>query len=209
MHALSRIGFNAEVMVDMVNGDQTGDADDADTYQKEVKLADGTKIVINSVTLSGKFYPSGTLNLNEGEWTPATATKVDYKLTQDNFGQGNPSFTFTNKDGKNKRPLNNFESYIMIIPQDFTKATAPEDKITVTIAYDVFTEDAALPEIEGWGKGSLVKNVVTSDPFTIDFQQGKAYNFTLHIGMTSVKLSATVEGWGEITDIAVNVPINK
>ena len=217
LHALSRIGFNAEVMVDMVNNDQTGDKDDnmkegseGITYQEKVELADGTKIVINKVTFSGNFYKQGILNLYGGAWTPTTPSGVtNFVLTkEDNFGQGDPSYTFTNTDKKNKRPLNSLDSYIMIIPQDFTDVEK-NGTLTVTVDYDVFTADAALPEVSGWGKGSLVNNVITSDPFIVDFKQGKAYNFTLHIGMTSVELSATVEGWGDPEDIVVNVPLNK
>ena len=51
--------------------------------------------------------------------------------------------------------------------------------------------------------------MITSEPFGFTFEAGKAYSFNLHLGLTSVKFSATVEGWDETTPgIVVNVPIN-
>ena len=75
--------------------------------------------------------------------------------------------------------------------------------------YDVVTIDSAFDTSANSGDGKVkVKNIIESNPFTINFEQGKAYKFTLHLGMTSVKLTASVQDWGEETDIAVNVPIN-
>ena len=37
---------------------------------------------------------------------------------------------------------------------------------------------------------------------------GKAYTFSLQLGLTSVKLTASVADWANSYDIAVNVPIN-
>ena len=51
---------------------------------------------------------------------------------------------------------------------------------------------------------------MTSKDFTFKFEQGKAYNFVLHLGLTSVKLTAEVANWDPTdgTDYAVNVPLN-
>ena len=58
------------------------------------------------------------------------------------------------------------------------------------------------------GKSTIV-NDITSQPFNFNFEQGKAYNFVLHLGLTSVKLSAEVSGWDETNiDKVVNVPMN-
>lgn len=211
LHALSRISFDAEVMVDLVNNDQTGepndnkgDASTTDTEQSKVELEPETTIEIKQVTLAGKFYKQGILNLNGGEWTPTETENITkFVLGQSNFIEetGYKSYIFDDADGKNKRELSNPEdSYIMIIPQDFSKA---EDKLTITVEYDVVTEDEKLN-----GDKSTVTNIITSEPFGVNFLQGHAYKFTLHIGMTSVKLSAIVEGWGNEEDITVNVPIN-
>ena len=94
-----------------------------------------------------------------------------------------------------KKVLNKEDSYLMIIPQTTT--------VQIEVTYDVITTDNALLDGE-----SKITNVITSDAFNFDFKQGKAYNFCLHLGMTSVKFDAEVTGWAEIGDIAVNVPLN-
>jgi hypothetical protein len=83
----------------------------------------------------------------------------------------------------------------MILPQNTTC------KIEVT--YDVITTDGALS-----GSTSTITNKITSEEFSFEFGQGKAYNFCLHLGMTSVKFDAVVSDWTNIADIAVNVPKN-
>lgn len=217
LHALSRISFDAEVMVDLENNDQTGepndnlkkegDAETTKTEQSKVALEPETTIEIKKVTLAGKFYKQGILNLNDGEWTPTETEDITkFVLGQSNFIAETEykSYIFDDDDKENKRELSNPEdSYIMIIPQDFSNAKVNEDKLTITVEYDVVTEDSNLN-----GGNSTVTNIITSEPFGVNFLQGHAYKFTLHIGMTSVKLSATVEGWGNEKDITVNVPKN-
>ena len=39
-------------------------------------------------------------------------------------------------------------------------------------------------------------------------EMGKAYTFSLQLGLTSVKLAASITDWATGDDIAVNVPIN-
>ena len=75
--------------------------------------------------------------------------------------------------------------------------------VKVRVKYTVTTLDDNLDD-----KKSVVENNITSDAFSFTFDQGKAYNFVLHLGLTSVKLSASVSGWDE-TDHVVNVPLNK
>jgi len=80
------------------------------------------------------------------------------------------------------------------------------DKMSIEVTYVVETTDANLA-----GGKSSITNTINSGDFTWTFEQGKAYNFVLHLGMTSVKFDAEVTSWvtAEGTDVVVNVPINR
>ena len=215
LHALSRIAFNAEVMADYVNGDSTG-KDDDDTTTSNGDLASETKITIEEIELIGKFYAQGTLDLNGGSWTPVASTNdYNFKLVSGDSGNlQNYEFDGAADEGDNveedadvsKRQVNLADSYLMIIPQEF-KASGEElaegEGIKIRVKYTVVTTDSNNEK-----NSSTVTNDITSDEFAFNFEQGKAYSFNLHLGMTSVKLTATVEGWGDEEVIAVNVPIN-
>ena len=218
-HALSRIGYTAELMVDSVNGDATGDKDD-DTTTDLGDLDENTTITINSVKLIGKFDNEATLNLKGGVWSDVAAATddVEYVLTEDNFvTEDNPDnnvFEGNSDPGVDtdveKRTLNNSDSYIMIIPQemgtldDTDKLTAGTG-IKIEVDYNVVTTDSKLD-----GGKIDINNVITSEEFSFNFEQGKAYTFNLHLGMTSVKIEAKMTEWDDDTDdTAVNVPINK
>lgn len=205
-HALSRIAFAANVLVDEVNGDQTGEENDA-THTGNA-LAEGTTITINSVKITGKFYTKGELCLYRAASTdlaPTTGWMTDkfvasnddisYELKTTNFDAKTNANVFTGSTVATTL-LNNEDSYLMIMPQSL-------EDMTITVDYNVVTDDDKLE-----GDKSDIHNVITSVPFDFDFVEGKAYKFTLHLGMTSVKLSATVTGWADGGDTAVNVPIN-
>lgn len=212
-HALSRIGYTAELMVDYVNEDETGDKDDAETDLGD--LDENTTITINSVKLIGKFDKQAILNLNGGDWSGVAAATDDvtYELTKDNnlvdnvfTGNSNAG----NDDDVKLRTINKSDSYIMIIPQkmgtldDTDKLTAGTG-IKIEVDYNVVTTD---PNLDG-GKIDI-RNVITSEEFYFNFEQGKAYTFKLHLGMTSVKIEANMTEWDDKTDdTAVNVPINQ
>ena len=211
-HALARIGFNVEAMVDEVNGKETGDLD-ASPETGNGTIDENTKIVVTKVELIGNFYPSGTLNLNNTVantpiWTPAAATARTFELTPTNnfvsaTAYGETGYQTTGQlvtSATPKQKLNKDDSYLMVIPQTF--ATGNEIKIRVT--YDVITADDKLDT-----KQSKVTNVITSEPFAFTFAAGKAYSFNLHLGLTSVKFDADVSPWEAVgTGTVVNVPIN-
>ena len=210
-HALSRIGFKVQTLIDKVNTDETGDdgsiKEDTETSQGE-ELADATTITINEVKINfGSGYLSnGKLELENGTWsfdgvTPAAQT---FTLTSDNFNDFS-----ANKINSTKKQLNKDDSYIMIIPQflnrNLNDTDNAEDDINIVVTYTVTTNDDNL------STPSVVKNVMTSKDFTFNFEQGKAYNFVLHLGLSSIKLTAEVEDWKDTTegkDYSTNVPLN-
>ena len=189
-HALSRITFDVKAVVDET------DAENGDN------LLDGnTRINIRSVQLvkteeasEDPFYTYGTLNLMTGEWT-ADGTQP-FVLEDDHFYQG------VNVDGTDvvqltkfnpEQPLLNEDSYLMIIPQNFTDT----EGYRIYIVYDVISE-----KVENNGSsansthdGNTITNYIYSEPLKTNFVAGQAYKFTLLLGMTSVKFEAGVTDW--------------
>ena len=197
-HALSRVSFAAKVLVDEVGGEVDGAVEGE--HEMTNTLAPETTITINSVKLTGKFYTGGTMSLSDGTWTNTGGEKlVSFYLDETNFADKQNVFTASHME--TEELLNNEDSYIMLFPQ----VLDANNKITVTVDYDVVTTDEKNPS-----NTSNVKNVYTSDEFIIDgaFAQGRAYKLVLHLGMTSVKVSAVLEEWKE-SEHVVNVPDNK
>lgn len=174
-------------MVDKVNDDATGTPDDGSITSDAI--ADGTTITIESLELSTDFSTNGVINLYSQAWTPATATATTYSWTSSDFATTNVTTTKTN--------LNNTDKYLMILPQTVTN-------LKFKVVYKVKTLDTALN-----GGNSEITNTIEETVTNFTFEAGKAYTFNLHLGMTSVKFSATVSGWENATnETVVNLPIN-
>lgn len=187
-HAMSRVGFKVEAVFDELTDKNNGETDvDHENLTKE----DATTITVQEVELYGvnNFYTNSQLNLNGGSWIYGDRNTESYKLDGSNFENINVTI--------NKTQLNKADSYIFMIPSAFN--------VKVRVKYTVTTTDISLPN----GKSEIV-NDITSDNFNFTFVQGKAYNFVLHLGLTSVKLSADVAAWdpADGEDYAVNVPLN-
>ena len=95
------------------------------------------------------------------------------------------------------------KTYFMFIP-----GTATTDKpLVVKITYYTTTDDENLAD--GYTR---VENVITKKISAADglkFEAGKAYTLNLVLGMTSVKVSATVADWDDkTTSTQVDLPIN-
>jgi len=90
--------------------------------------------------------------------------------------------------------------YFMVIPSKVSPATATT--INVKITYHVVTKDAKLT-----GHVSDVTNAITKTvPVTL--KNGKSYNLKLILGLTSVKLDATVKDWEVADETEVYLPKN-
>jgi hypothetical protein len=85
--------------------------------------------------------------------------------------------------------------YFMVIP---TASTA----IKVKINYAVVTKDEKLT-----GNVANVDNEITKQ-ISVNLESGKSYNLKLILGLTSVKLDATVADWQVADDAEVNLPQN-
>ena len=139
-HALSRIGFKVEVMSDKVNDDATG-TPDAGSVTSDA-IASGTVVSVQKVELIGTFATSNTFNFAAGSWGTPTAGSVIYSL--DNATETNSNFisSVANNVTINEQVLNATDSYLMIIPKEFTDAATEGLKISVT--YKVKTTDPSL-----------------------------------------------------------------
>lgn len=187
-HALSRLGFEIQCQPELVNGDKTGEDDD-DT-QGNGTLDAATLVTIKKVEVMGTFAKSGWLNLNGGTWTSGTTEYTTYEFTA-----AGGEFAITNVTTA-EQTLNSNNGYLMFIPKNISD-------LQVRVTYDVTTTDSNLD-----GGKSVITNVITSDTFTVNFVQGKAYKFSLHLGLDDVDFTATMSAWEDSSDIAVNVPLN-
>lgn len=188
-HALSRVGFKVEAVMDEVNDQGNSATPDKDTQNNPI--AAGTTISVQEVELIGDFYTSGKLNLNGAAWTPDEDGKTkSYTLKAEDFTDVAKAVTI------GPEVLNKNTEYMMLIPTQTIS-------VKVRVKYTVTTADEKLE-----GKASVVENNITSGEFAFTFAQGKAYTFVLHLGLTSVKLDAEVVDWDEEVDYVVNVPNN-
>ena len=217
---------------------------DAD-INNEVAGDGKTKIYVRSVTFNG-FSMRGSLNLNsnktegpiwydisgtgklkrepvtvydgrtDGMEGVETATDVSEKPADLNpiIVQAKPYGNPELKAGVTTTAVNLFngaaDAPVMVIP-------TPGVPVTVTIVYDVETEDNRLTGYlsDGVTHGSSVENKITKNITTTQgnmiLSAGKKYVVKLHLGLTSVKFDADVAVWDDTTypdPVDVNLPDN-
>ena len=207
-HALSRIGFKRVAVINE-NSVENGNEDNGNSELSKhgIKLTDKSTVVINSVSISSsQFGDNGDFNLRTGEWENYETKSHTYTLTAENGDFVNS--TLTPDNATTVMNLTKDDKYLMVMPTPVKDKYSNEDiPVMVTVKFDVITEDPKLA-----GGESRITSEVTA-PFNFAFQAGKSYNFVLHIGLTSVKLDASVEDWIDndhrgVEDIVVNTPSN-
>lgn len=208
-HALARFNVNVRGYFDAVRS--------AEGAVSTADIDANTKITIEKIEIKGNFAPSGTLNLNNTEankalWTPATAAETtltipnadiaaSLKATVD--GETSfPSITGVTKTNVNVftgvAPTKTDATYYTFIP------TTTSTTLNVKITYYVTTQDAKLA-----GGISCVKNVIDKDiTFASGFACGLNYNLNIVLGMTTVKLEATVSEWADPSNVDIDLPVN-
>ena len=101
------------------------------------------------------------------------------------------------------------EGYFYVIPRNEKTGS----NVDMTIVYDIETIDSQLAGLlsDGVTHGLSIENVITKEDIFkgIDFEAGKQYVINIHIGMTSVKVEATVTPWVENGETIVNLPDNQ
>lgn len=188
-HALSRVGFKVY---------------SAANYGS-------TPIVLTGVTLTGKFYTDGEMNLGTADITtydhdsnaetPNVFKNVNNNWTNQTTPVNNVTFSYLTAGNQtvsyassataatavdNDSNNSNDAQYLMIIPQTFED----DNKITLTASYTV---------------DGLANTVSKDMEFT--FEAGKAYTFAIKIGLNTVDFTAVVNAWDETpgsTDVEIN-----
>lgn len=197
-------------------------SEDVDTYIQDangnyiqIKTAGGGAQTLDGVTKYYKLTPTnektgsltaGTLYYEKigsaGHWLykkfKATGSEGtgSYYLTSD-MGESQLSSTTKYAAGTYYKGLT--PRYFMVIPSDLTPTPT---NIGVKITYHVITYDPKLGN-----KISDVKNVI-SQTTKVQLQSGKSYNLKLILGLTSVKIDATVGEWQVADNAEIWLPQN-
>lgn len=153
----------------------------------ETKAAE-TTITVTDLKLESdaKVGNTGKLDLADNTWKEVSTSGLDMEL----LTGGSFEVDETAKDLTDASAL-------------FIPGT-DEATFTVTITYEVATTDA---NVKG-GKAVVVNKIKNTAKFTPE--KGKKYTLKLLLGMTSVKMTATVSPWEDATpDKEVWLPINQ
>jgi hypothetical protein len=159
---------------------------------------------------------------NGSEMVSANATEAPTTLNPVIIaadGTSISSYAWSGSNGVTTTLVNLFKNYETGTPAtDLTQAmyVIPNgDVFEVTIDYDVETIDQSLPGLlsDGITHGSIVKNRITKaskkTPAALVLEAGKSYTVKLHLGMTSVKFEAEVNGtWDDGGADNIALPIN-
>lgn len=141
-------------------------------------------------------------------------TGLNPKLIQ-HHPYNNPFGTQADMPGVTTSPTNLFDSETLAAP---IYIIPTNDQLRVSIVYDVETYDPKLTSQflgDGATHGSSIENsisayVTTDDGSPITMQAGSHYTLRLHLGLASVKVSATCSEWPNTgVNAEVNLPDSK
>ena len=184
VHALSNLSIYPIAVVDATSIPASNGTD----------IDAATKVTINSITIKGKFNQEGTLNIATGVWTSSAAaaaqtvsfdptTAVDVTAINDK----------AEADATTNKPV----AELMFIP-----SSAAQD-YEIAIDYDFTTTDAAVQ-----GGKVVVNNKISKTLSGLTFEQGHRIKLYLALGITSVKIEATVGNWTDDAAQTVWLPLN-
>ena len=173
-------------------------------------LVSPTKVTVSQIRIVDlPVSTSGVLNLNNTaantpKWESESGSSATLVVTGDDLNStikdsGNDEVqSVAGVTATEKNVFANDNYYFTLIPKNSSTT------VRVEITYYVTTEDTDL--VAGF---SRVQNVITKDiTFASGFQAGKANTIKITLGLTSVKLAATVENWDVLAAQNVDLPIN-
>ena len=167
------------------------------------KLTDGTALTTGSTLASATKYFKKTGSAGNWVYTEVTgdgSTTVAAGETYFTDASGANTLTRAELSGDAYATGTYYTAviprYFMVIP------TGSAIDIKVNIKYAVVTKDTKLN-----GNVSNVENDITKQ-ISVDLKSGKSYNLKLILGLTSVKLDATVADWLVADDAEVYLPKN-
>lgn len=199
-HEMSRVGIFAKVSEDVYK--TAGDANK-------------TKVVITNIKFNnvegGDFFTSGkytfsTTDAGRGTWSDQKVAELNLSsiLNSTTVEMASQKYSKPNAialAGTEKVNLFKDNNYLFLIPAKAAEGITAS-KTTVTIEYDIVTEDSHLNN--GHSCTHAIKTVYLPEN---TLKQGVAYNYVFTIAVDKVVLSATVENWTEpTTDNEVKVP---
>ncbi len=234
-HALAKFGGKEglQIKLDLDNekGGETGGS-----------KADATKVTVKSVKIvakhksaaagDNKYYQTpltGNFNLANGYWaigssegTSDAGATTTYIINQNGTGPDvagtlndaikepaspNPTWASIPAGVLTSAATNVYANTGEAAPLIFIPGTYPE--LTVTVDYLVRTEDTKLAAGYSEVEQIITKKITFNNPVALN----KYYKLLIHLGLTSVKFTATVSGWdaatsGTTPDADVYVPIN-
>lgn len=173
-HALSRLKFNVQIFSDLLtDGAEHGNPASGGS------LAPGTRIEIKDLRLIGRTASDGVLSLYDGTWDAQYETSGLHLLPYLDPAK----LTFEGDEGAAETDLFGTGRYLTIIPGARYK---------IRIEYWVITTDST-PGAHPLNS-TVTKNVIDS-PLEYTAEPGKAYDFHLNLGMTTVQFEADVSDW--------------
>lgn len=189
-HALAKAQIDIRTIVDDVLANAPTDKDPGD---------DGTVVVVSSLNIKGSgIGTSGILNLYTGTWSGTAGTAsfavdpLPASIAVASAPTAQPAIAGVLEAGLTTNKLN-----LMFVPAGTITG--------VEIIYYVCTEDDKL----GFNGGaSIIENHITKNfdsPITVT--AGKQYNINISLGLTSIKLTASVDEWDD-DDINIELPAN-
>ena len=173
------------------SGSGSGDGYKVDGTETNLVMLTGDAATVDAGTTIDENHPYWTLSdgVFKKVTTGTTVAGTHYQLAESTFSATYSDATYYSA------PL---PRYFMFAP---TK-TGDQTTIGVKITYHVVTKDTKLN-----GNISDVRNIVTKTiPLTME--SGKSYNLKLILGLTSVKLDATVGEWQVGDDAEIWLPQN-
>lgn len=214
-HALSRVGFKAMVIIDEVADKEDGSVSGDGSNHKDISLGAGSTVTINSIAFKAKnVSKSGSLHLNTGKWDNLNPGELSYDFGEDDFIKGSNIFSGSASEstaaddgasdegtgGKKSPAVKLLDEYLMLIPNKVNnRGIAEKANLEMAINYTIATDD------ENIAGGKIEFKQDMNVPFDFEFKQGEAYDFVIHIGLTSAKMDASVNDWGNTdTEISAN-----
>ena len=207
LHALSRVAFDVKAVVDDTNTDSDNllDGNTHININKLVLITGDEDYEYDETNIVGPFYTVGSLNILNGEWT---VTDEQKKAVQSFVFDGDEFYRAVDVNGtadvesddvvqltkfNPAQRLLNEDSYLMIIPQDFTGSKG----YRIYIEYDVISEsvDNNGTDENTTSDNSTISHKIYSEPMKTNFVAGQAYIFNIRLGMTSAKFDASVTEW--------------
>ncbi len=198
-HALSKIAINIKDVVDK-----------ADDESNVNPASDNTKVVVKELKLLGEnISKDGKLNLRTGAWSDFTVA-TDFTVTPlpDAIYSGATDPTaYPTVDGVKEAGLTKTID-IMLVPATDASATNISKITGVEITYYVITKDAQLNGGVSVVENHITKSLESANQITLN--KGTQYGLNVLLGLTSVKLTATVEDWtpSTVTPTEIDLPRN-